>query len=63
MLESCVLFCCAGDEVDDKEEVSRICEIGDDDDPENRYLNNKKLQRYSRLGTKTISQKIFIPTV
>lgn len=43
-----MLFCCVGDEVDDKEKVSQVCEDDDDDDdPENRYLENNKLQRYS----------------
>lgn len=56
-----MLFCCAGDEVDDKEEVTRICEEGDDDDPENRYLNNK-LQRYSPMGIKTITEELYIFT-
>ena len=36
----CVLFCCVGDEVDEKERVSRVCDDDDDDDPENRYLEN-----------------------
>lgn len=37
---SCVLFRCVGDEVDNKEKVSQVCNEDDDDedDPENRYL-------------------------
>lgn len=38
-----MLFCCVGDEEDDKERVSQDCEDDDDDDPENRYLQINKL--------------------
>lgn len=39
-LASCVLFCCVGDEADNKEKGSQVCEEeeDDDDDPENRYI-------------------------
>lgn len=35
--------------MDDKEKVSRVCEDDDDDDPENRYIENNKLRRSSKL--------------
>lgn len=37
---SCILFC-KGDEVDDKDGVSQVCEEDDDEDPENRYVEEK----------------------
>lgn len=44
--------------MDNKEEVSQVCEDDDDDDdPENRYIENK-LHRYSRLGIKAIDQEL-----
>lgn len=44
LLASCVLFCCVGDEVDNKEKVSQVCEEeDDDDDPENRYIKTNEI--------------------
>lgn len=38
------LFCCVGDEVDDKDNAPLAGDVDDDDDPENRYVKQHSVE-------------------
>lgn len=47
-----VYFFCKGDEVDGKDGISRVGEDEDEEDPENRYLEEKQAKQKVSTGDK-----------